>query len=181
MNKIYCISFKDGKKYIGVTKLKLEQRIKRHLHPLNFSNWDLFEKMRKENDYTVSVLEEYECRKEAEHRERELIQSTPNLLNKLGLQTGQSDRPPLPNSIRKTNRKYRKRHYERDERRNQKCRHCRITKPAMDYETDHSRSSGLASRCRECHQLFNRIRYHTMKAGGTGAESYAKFKALFEE
>ena len=180
MKKIYCISFSDGKKYIGVTQIKLEQRIKMHMNPFKFSSWDLFEKMRKEQDWDVFVIEEHESRKEAEHRERELILSTPNLLNKLGLQTGQSDRPPLPSSIRKTNRKYRKRHYERDERRNQRCRHCNIMKPAADYYTDHSRSSGLASQCRECCLLYERIKHRTVKAGGTASEGYAKYRALIK-
>ena len=180
MNKIYCISFSDGKKYIGVTKNNLEQRIKQHAHPFRFSSWDLFEKMQREKDYTVHVLEEHESREDAEHRERELIQTTPNLINRLGLQADKSDKPQLPHSTGKTNRKYRKRHYERDDRRNQRCRHCRIMKPAADYYTDHSRSSGLASQCRECRLLYERIKYHTVKAGGTASEGYAKYRALIK-
>ena len=177
MNKIYCIEFADGKKYIGLTRRNVKERIQHHRNPNQFSNWDLHEKINAEA-YTVSVIEEHECPKEAKNRELELIQSTPNLINKLGLQVGKSSRPPLPGSIRKRPRVYRKRHYERNDRRTQRCRHCRVLKSGPEFNSDSSRSSGLSSGCRECASFLNRIRYKMMNRGGTSAEAYAEFKQI---
>ena len=84
--KIYCITFADGRKYIGSTAVELEKRFIGHKAEYNrykkgklnkVSIFGIFDEIGT-NGCTISLIETYPCktRRELNKREGEIIQST---------------------------------------------------------------------------------------------------------
>ena len=61
------------------------------------------------------------------------------------------------------------------------CRHCKIKKPAFEYNRDASRSSGLESQCRICATIKHRFINKAVREGRTAADGYAEFRAAIAE
>ncbi len=84
--KIYCITFTDGRKYIGSTTVELEKRFIGHKAEYNrykkgklnkVSIFGIFDEIGT-NNCSISLIESYPCksRRELNKREGEIIQST---------------------------------------------------------------------------------------------------------
>lgn len=68
--KVYILNFPNGKKYVGITKVKMSDRLKAHKHGKQFVS----NAVRKYNqEYTYKIVEEFENREDAENLEIELI------------------------------------------------------------------------------------------------------------
>ena len=157
MIKIYKIEFADGCSYVGQTRQAIAQRLLQHKR--NPCNTELTVRLKDRVGYEVSVLSQHRSQARADRAEVAAIAGQErglNITKHLGMvkPKGVGLRTKHPPFHYRKGGKRRVRDYDRDESRIQICRHCKRRLTAKQYWSDRSRSSGLQSACKSCH---NRI------------------------
>ena len=150
MIRIYKIQFAD-RAYIGQTRRSIAQRLSAHKHqPVNT---DLHARLTANQPHTISVLSSHRkqrCANAAEARAIARQDNPINVTRHLGMQPAKGVQAPGMHPPFHYRKSPRVRDYPRDESRVQVCRHCNRRLTAEHYWSDRSRSSGLASACRDC-------------------------------
>jgi len=157
-HRIYAIRFATGQTYIGQTTQTVRERLINHRGKhFRTGNPLLKACLQVEREPLCETLAETECPDEANRLEWEHLQAVPVRM-RLNRQN-----PPFagqsPTERIRAGRLY-------------PCAWCRRRYPADCFHRDASRSSGLASKCKECKNLYGRY-----KAKYGAAAGYAKAKA----
>ena len=170
MFHIYRYDFEDGSAYVGRTKQNLRAR---HLaHKAKPVNRYLYHQLLRWPDVEPTIIGSYPTLSEATKAEREALAALDKPLNAVWISTARfvpegcvgrlADNSPeawslLGRNTRTGKIRKRNRRYPRVETGSYRCRTCLTHKPPQDYGTETGRSSGIASRCRECSKLVHRM------------------------
>ncbi|MBF2754265.1 MAG: hypothetical protein ISN29_03280 [Gammaproteobacteria bacterium AqS3] len=157
MFKVYRINFSDGHFYIGQTRMTLTERMSAHRR--NPVNWGVYERM-KAGDGEIVLLSSHRKKRRANAAEfsqiRRAEREAPELLLNINRTSAErswqkTGRPVLPNDRGGAFSRIRRPAcgYDRRER-PALCCGCGGLKPAAEFYSDRSRSSGLSSRCKIC-------------------------------
>ncbi len=170
MIKIYKLKFADGAEYVGQTRQDLRVRLRQHVHaPVNH---ELRRRLTAGEPYGVDILSQHGSQFWADWHERRAIRSLAKPINKtdrIGRMPG-SGNPPLSGRSMFTGR--RGKLYPRDESRVQTCRICRMRMAAEYFHSDSSRSTGLASKCKQCASAIGDAMRKARQAGEATSTAY---------
>lgn len=174
---IYRYDFDDGSAYVGRTKQSLAARHSSHRNrPVNRYLWH---QLRRYPDTKPELIGSYTTLTEAVAAERQALAALDKPLNAVWISTERfvpegcngrlADNSPIAYALLGRTRngevKIRDRRYPRVQTGSYRCRTCYQHKPPEAYCTETGRSSGIASRCRECNKHVRRM-YRLYKHAG---------------
>lgn len=167
---VYRYDFEDGSAYVGRTKQKLRARHLAHIaKPVNRYLWH---QLKRYPDVEPTLIGSYPTLTAATNAEKTALASLDKPLNAVWISTERfvpegcfgrlSDNSPITWSLlgrdtRTGKTKIRNRRYPRVETGSYKCRTCYEHKPPQAYNADALRSTGIASRCRECSKYVSKM------------------------
>ena len=174
MIEIYKITFPDGSAYVGQTRIGIKKRLAGHkYHPCNHK---LYRKFLIMPSPKIQVLSRHRKQKIADGEERKQILRLKDPINIYAnghpiQKNPEAGKTPNNRWSSKRNRRPRKK-YPRKPSGHHVCSWCWRKLPVSKFYTDRNRSTGLASRCKECSAYRQKRQIEVTRNGGTVSEAY---------
>lgn len=156
MWKVYKLSFRNGREYVGITCRSIEERLKRHKRLSDAANRELYDLLQQEKPKITIIhpaIHSQHLAYQYEAMEIKFLKSPINLTHVPKWSIEYKDLEPTPQTQRPRNYKYR----DRKERKidtpregEYKCSKCGQVKDWTEFYKDRCRFNGLNSRCKVC-------------------------------